>query len=50
MPRRGVQEGVPIVVDWKAEFPEAKLEGVGLLNDLLDIDMGRDLYCYVNSS
>ena len=30
-----------LVVDWKAEFPEAKLEGVDLLNDLLDIDMGR---------
>ena len=30
-----------LVVDWKAEFPEAKLEGVDLLNDLLDINMGR---------
>ena len=29
-----------LVVDWKAEFPEAKLEGVDLLNDLFDIDMG----------
>jgi hypothetical protein len=30
-----------LVVDWKAEFPEGKLEGVDLLNDLFDIDMGR---------
>ena len=30
-----------LVVDWKAEFPEAKLEGVDLLNSLIDIDIGR---------
>ena len=30
-----------LVVDWNAEFPEEKLEGVDLLNDLFDIDMGR---------
>ena len=30
-----------LVVDWKEEFPEANLEGVDLLHDLIDIDLGR---------
>ena len=30
-----------LVADWKAEFPEAKLEGIDLLNSLIDIDIGR---------
>jgi len=30
-----------LVVDWKGEFPEANLKDVGLLHDLIDIDLGR---------
>jgi len=30
-----------LVVDWKAEFPEANLKDVDLLHDLIDIDLGR---------
>ena len=30
-----------LVIDWKAEFPEKKLKGVDLLDDLIDLDIGR---------
>ena len=30
-----------LVIDWKAEFPESMLEGVDLLDDLIDLDIGR---------
>ena len=30
-----------LVIDWKAEFAEKKLKGVDLLDDLIDLDIGR---------